>query len=131
MLAKSGRRSPSRSANANVSPGPSEVAGVFPALARATTPPQTIAKNRNVIAKRNNKRGTTASRSLKLVGTQNSRAGLGTTRIISFWSLSFRGLKIPPVNPIGEREFTSALQYAEAASPRKDASRRANSWADV
>src|SRR5580704_4369603 len=52
MLARSGRRSPSKSAIANVKPGPSEGTGRSPAYARAAVPLNTAPRNRDRIMNR-------------------------------------------------------------------------------
>ena len=55
MLAKSGRRSPSKSAIANVKPGPSDVAGGSPGYAQAAVAPKIKPKNRDRIMNRSSR----------------------------------------------------------------------------
>src|ERR1700691_2223391 len=55
MLAKSGRRSPSKSAIANVKPGPSDVVGGSPGYAQAAVAPNIKQKNRDRIMNRSSR----------------------------------------------------------------------------
>ncbi len=114
MLAKSGRRSPSKSAMANVKPGPREAAGRFSADARAAVPPQTRTKNRNEIKNRNDWCGLLASRCLTVVAAPSSLATLSPTLVIDLLALT-----IPFANPLGEREFSPASSGEQAALPRR------------
>src|SRR5580693_1222712 len=112
MLAKSGRRSPSKSEIANVKPGPSEEAGEYPACARAAVPPNTRPQNSDRIMNRNGRRGLFAGRFLTMEGTPNSRAKLDTTLIIAVLGSL---LELTAVVPIAWLNQTFAAQASLAA----------------
>src|ERR1700733_10078409 len=111
MLAKSGRRSPSKSAIAKVKPGPSEVAGKFSARARVGVAPSPRPKNRDGITNRSNRLRLFTCRSFAMVRAPSLCANLLTTLVITVfgWTIPFASRKLEILTCLTKNRHADAL----------------------